>query len=37
MSMAVAALAAEGTTTIEDADCVLISYPSFYEDLEKLI
>ena len=37
MSMTVAALAAEGTTTIEDADCVLISYPSFYEDLEKLI
>lgn len=36
MSFAVAALAAEGTTMIEDADCVNISYPGFYEDLQKL-
>lgn len=36
MSFAVAALAAEGTTVIEDADCVNISYPGFYEDLQKL-
>lgn len=43
MSLAVAALAAEGktesgdeVTTIEDADCVLISYPDFYTDLRKL-
>ncbi|MDD3796134.1 MAG: 3-phosphoshikimate 1-carboxyvinyltransferase [Lachnospiraceae bacterium] len=33
MSFAVAALAAEGTTTIKDASCVRISYPNFYEDL----
>lgn len=42
MSLAVAALAAEkspaGTecTRIKDADCVLISYPGFYEDLRSL-
>ena len=36
MSMAVAALAAEGPVTIKDADCVGISYPSFYSDLEGL-
>lgn len=36
MSFAVAALAAEGETTIEGADCVKISYPSFYDDLRKL-
>lgn len=36
MSFAVAALAAEGETTIEGADCVKISYPSFYEDLLKM-
>lgn len=36
MSFAVAALAAEGITCIEDADCVNISYPGFYEDLQKL-
>lgn len=36
MSFAVAALAADGETKIQDADCVKISYPSFYEDLSKL-
>ena len=36
MSMAVCALAAQGPTTIKDADCVSISFPSFYSDLEKL-
>lgn len=36
MTFAVAALCAEGTTKIEDADCVGISYPGFYHDLEKL-
>lgn len=36
MSLAVAGLAAEGTTTIKDADCVRISYPNFYEDLFSL-
>lgn len=37
MSFAVAAMAAEGETTIKDADCVKISYPNFYEDLFKLL
>lgn len=36
MSFAVAALAAEGETEIQDAACVKISYPKFYEDLLKL-
>lgn len=36
MSFAVAALAAEGETSIQDADCVRISYPGFYEDLFSL-
>lgn len=36
MSFAVAALAAEGVTCIEDADCVNISYPNFYQDLQRL-
>lgn len=37
MSFAVAALGADGETTIKGADCVNISYPQFYEDLEKLM
>lgn len=36
MSFAVAALACEGTTSIKDAQCVDISYPSFYDDLKRL-
>ena len=36
MSFAVAALAADGQTEIQDADCVCISYPAFYEDLDLL-
>lgn len=36
MSFAVAALAADGETEIQDADCVKISYPGFYADLEGL-
>lgn len=36
MSFTVAALCAEGETEIENADCVRISYPSFYEDLFSL-
>lgn len=36
MSFAVAGLAAEGQTEILRADCVDISYPGFYRDLEKL-
>lgn len=36
MSFAVAALAADGETTIRDAECVDISYPEFYADLKRL-
>lgn len=36
MTFAVTALAADGETTIKDADCVRISYPGFYEDLHQL-
>lgn len=36
MSFAVASLVADGVTTIEGADCVTISYPSFYRDLNTL-
>jgi len=35
MAFAVAALGAEGPTTILDADCAGVSYPTFYEDLER--
>lgn len=36
MSLAVAALVARGETTIDNSECVDISYPSFWEDLKKL-
>lgn len=36
MSCAVAALACEGDMEILDGDCVNISYPGFYKDLESL-
>ena len=36
MSFAVAALHAEGMTTIESGECVNISYPAFYKDLESI-
>jgi 3-phosphoshikimate 1-carboxyvinyltransferase len=36
MSFAVAALCAESDTEIENAECVNISYPQFYDDLQKL-
>ena len=31
------ALRAEGETVIPNADCVEISYPAFFDDLEKLV
>lgn len=37
MAFAVAALRAEGETLIQNAECVEISYPAFFEDLEKLV
>lgn len=36
MSFAIASLMAEGETNIMNAECVNISYPGFYSDLEKL-
>ncbi len=36
MSLAVAALVAQGDTTILGADCVSKTYPTFFEDLNKL-
>jgi len=36
MSFAIAALAAEGETVIKNADCVDISYPLFYETIDKM-
>jgi 3-phosphoshikimate 1-carboxyvinyltransferase len=36
MALAVAGLLAEGVTAIEDAECVEISYPGFFDQLESL-
>jgi 3-phosphoshikimate 1-carboxyvinyltransferase len=36
MSFAIASLLAEGDTEIKDAECVDISYPNFYSNLEGL-
>jgi len=37
MSFAIASLIAEGTTTLIDGECVNISYPNFYDDLNQLV
>src|SRR5215469_2310889 len=37
MAFAIAALRAEGETVIHDAGCVSISYPRFFEDLDKVV
>jgi 3-phosphoshikimate 1-carboxyvinyltransferase len=36
MALAVAALGAEGDTTIRDAECVAVSFPEFFETLDRL-
>lgn len=36
MTFAIAGINADGQTNLLDSDCVKISYPSFYEDLERL-
>jgi 3-phosphoshikimate 1-carboxyvinyltransferase len=36
MALAVAGLVASGPTTIEDADCVAVSYPDFFHQLRNL-
>jgi len=37
MAFAIAALRAEGEVVIHNSECVAISYPSFFGDLEKLL
>ena len=36
MSLAVSALRCKGNVTIENAECVEKSYPTFFEDLESI-
>ena len=36
MALAVAALGAEGETSIEDAECADVSFPGFFDLLERL-
>jgi 3-phosphoshikimate 1-carboxyvinyltransferase len=36
MAFAIAALAADGPSTIDGADAVVISYPGFFETLDRL-
>lgn len=36
MAFAVAALGATGATTIRDADCAGVSYPAFFDDLDRV-
>lgn len=36
MALSVAALGAQGDTTIRDSDCVSVSFPEFFKTLEKL-
>jgi 3-phosphoshikimate 1-carboxyvinyltransferase len=36
MAFAVAALGANGSTVIRDADCAGVSYPSFFDDLDRV-
>jgi 3-phosphoshikimate 1-carboxyvinyltransferase len=36
MALAIAGLASEGGVEIDDADCVNISFPSFFELLDKI-
>ena len=36
MALAVAALGAQGDTTIRDAECVAVSFPEFFSTLDRL-
>jgi 3-phosphoshikimate 1-carboxyvinyltransferase len=36
MAFAVAGLAAEGNTVIRDADCAGVSFPTFFQELNRL-
>jgi 3-phosphoshikimate 1-carboxyvinyltransferase len=37
MALAVAGLGAEGTTTIQDAECVAVSFPDFFAAMERMV
>lgn len=37
MALAIAALGADGETRIADPDCVAVSYPAFWQDLDRLV
>ena len=37
MAFAIAGLFAEGETTIQNSDCIAVSYPNFEEDLGRLL
>lgn len=37
MAFCIAGLNADGETAFDDKDCVTVSYPSFFEDIERLI
>ncbi len=37
MAFAVAALGADGATTIQDADCAAVSFPDFFDSLERIV
>jgi 3-phosphoshikimate 1-carboxyvinyltransferase len=36
MAFSIAALAADGSTVIRNSDCAAVSYPTFYQDLERV-
>ncbi|MNH36995.1 3-phosphoshikimate 1-carboxyvinyltransferase 1 [compost metagenome] len=36
MMGAIAALITEGTVTLDDADCIAVSYPTFFEHIESV-
>ncbi|MCA9725194.1 MAG: 3-phosphoshikimate 1-carboxyvinyltransferase, partial [Kurthia sp.] len=37
MMNAIASLITEGAVTLDDADCIAVSYPTFFEDLDSLM
>ena len=37
MMAAIAALVTEGTVELDDTDCIAVSYPTFFNHLEKII
>ena len=37
MMGAIAALITEGDVTLDDADCIAVSYPTFFDDVFKLV